>query len=239
MSSRKEQKERLREERLAREAEAKAGERRRRMLGFGVGGALAAAAIVAVVVAIAAGGGGGGGGKKPNAPPKHGVAIPKQTQTDLTAAAKAAGCTVRSFTPGANDRTHTESRVSYKQNPPVFGPHNPVWAADGDYVDQGAPPTEKLVHPLEHGRVVIWYKPTLPRREISQLETLFSEPMSGKPEGYKQILVERPSLPGDVAASAWGQQLICPKFGDKVFDALRDFRAAYVDKGPESVPFPE
>jgi Protein of unknown function (DUF3105) len=238
MSSRKEQKEKLREERLAKEAAANAAERRRRILGLGVGGGLAVAAVVAVVVAITAGGG-GGGKDKPKPPPSNTVAIPAQKITDLQAAAKAAGCTLRSFTPGPNDRTHTESRVSYKQNPPVFGPHNPVWAADGDYVGQGAPPTEKLVHPLEHGRVDIWYKPTLPQREISQLETLFSEPMSGKPSGYKQLLVDRASLPGDVAASAWGQQLICAKFSPKVFDALRAFRVAFVDKGPEDVPFPE
>lgn len=239
MSSRKEQKEKLREERLAKEQAAAASEKRRRMLGFGVGGLLAAAAIVAVVVAVVAGSGGSDSKDKPAAPPKNTAAIPAQKVTDLTAAAKAAGCTVRSFTPGPNDRTHTESPVTYKQNPPVFGPHNPVWAADGDYVGQGAPPTEKLVHPLEHGRVVIWYKPTLPQKQISQLETLFSEPMEGKPEGYKQILVEHPTLPGAVAASSWGQQLVCPQFNDKVFDALRAFRSTYVDKGPESVPFPE
>jgi hypothetical protein len=238
MSSRKEQKEKLRQERLAREAAAQAAERRRRMMGFGVGGVLAAAAIVAVVVAIAAGGG-GDSKDKPKPAPSNTVPIPAQNLTNLNAAAKAAGCTLRSFTPGPNDRQHVEGTVQYKQNPPVFGPHNPVWASDGDYVGQGAPPTEKLVHPLEHGRVIIWYKPTIPQREISQLETLFSEPMEGKPEGYKQILVERPSLPGAVAASAWGQQLVCPVFNDKVFDAIRTFRVAYVDKGPESVPFPE
>jgi hypothetical protein len=238
MSSRKEQKEKLRQERLAREAAAQAAERRRRMMGFGVGGVLAAAAVVAVVVAIAAGGG-GDSKDKPKPAPSNTVPIPAQKLTNLNAAAKAAGCTLRSFTPGPNDRQHVEGTVQYKQNPPVFGPHNPVWASDGDYVGQGAPPTEKLVHPLEHGRVITWYKPTLPQREISQLETLFSEPMEGKPEGYKQILVERPTLPGAVAASAWGQQLVCPVFNDKVFDAIRTFRVAYVDKGPESVPFPE
>jgi hypothetical protein len=237
MSSRKEQKEKLRQERLAKEAAHKAAERRRRMMGFGVGGALSVAAIAAVVVAITAGG--GGGNDKPKGAPTNTVPIPAQKTTNLDAAAKDAGCTLRTFTPGANDRSHVEGTVRYKQNPPVFGPHNPTWASDGDYVGQGAPPTEKLVHALEHGRVIIWYKPTLPQREISQLETLFSEPMEGKPEGYKQILVERASLPGAVAASAWGQQLVCPKFNDKVFDAIRTFRVAYVDKGPESVPFPE
>ena len=86
--------------------------------------------------------------------------------------------------------------------------------------------------------MIIWYKPTLPPREISQLETLFSEPMEGKPEGYKQILVERPSLPGAVAASAWGQQLVCPKFNDKVFDAIRTFRVGLRRQGPRERPLP-
>src|SRR3954470_18809085 len=226
MSSRKEQKEQLRQERLAREAEAQSQERRRRMIGFGVGGFLAIAAIVAVVVAVAAGGGGGGGKKQKSKPTGNTVPIPAQKITALPAAARAAGCTLRSFTPGPNDRTHVEGKVTYKQNPPVFGPHNPTWASDGDYVGQGSPGLEHLVHPLEHGRVIIWYKPTLAQRGISQLETLFSEPMEGKPEGYKQILVENPAIPGEVAASAWGQQMICKTLNDKTFDALRAFRVA-------------
>jgi hypothetical protein len=237
VSSRKEQKEKLRRERLAKEQAAAAAEKRRRMMGFGVGGVLAVAAIAAVIVAVAAGGGGDGpeqdGGNGPKTP------IPAQQVDNLQTATREAGCTLRSFTPGPNDRQHTEDPVTYKQNPPVFGPHNPQWASDGNYVGQGAPGTEHVVHALEHGRVVIWYKPNLPPRRIAQLETLFAEPIEGKPEGYKQLLVERPNMPFEVAATSWGQQLGCPRFNDKVFDALRAFRATYVDKGPESVPFPE
>lgn len=64
MSSRKEQKERLRAERIAREqAEAAATMRRKRML-FGGGGLAAIAIVVLVALAVAAGGGGGGKGSK-------------------------------------------------------------------------------------------------------------------------------------------------------------------------------
>jgi hypothetical protein len=239
VSSRKEQKEKLRQERLAREQAAAAAERRRRMIGFGVGGVLALAAIAAVVVAVVAGAGGDGDGPKQNGGEGPKTPIPAQREENLQAAAKAAGCTLRSFTPGANDRQHTEEKVNYQQNPPVFGPHNPQWASDGNYVGQGAPGTENVVHALEHGRVIIWYKPTLPARRISQLEALFSEPIEGKPEGYKQLLAERPNMPFEVAATSWGQQLGCRTLDDQVFDALRTFRATFVDKGPESVPFPE
>jgi hypothetical protein len=76
MSSRKEQKERLREERIAREqAEAAATLRRKRML-FGGGGLAAIAVIALVALAIAAGGGGGGGGSKSSA---HAVTAGVQT----------------------------------------------------------------------------------------------------------------------------------------------------------------
>ena len=60
MASRKEQKEQLRREREQREAEAKAAERRKRMIGYGVGGAIVAAAVVVLLVGVVAGGGGGG-----------------------------------------------------------------------------------------------------------------------------------------------------------------------------------
>ncbi len=235
MSSRKEEKERLRQERLAKEQAAQAAERRRRLLGVLAGSVLAVAALGAIVVAVMAGGGsddpkpGGGDGQR--------VPIPAQQITNLDDAAKAAGCTVRSFAPGPADRQHVDASVNYQQNPPVFGPHNSTPASDGNYVGQGTVEREQLVHSLEHGRVVVWYRGNLTKRRISQLETLFYEPITGRPPEYKQLLVQDDEIPGQVAASAWGQQMVCRAFTDKTFDALRAFRARYVDKGPENIPF--
>jgi hypothetical protein len=39
-----------------------------------------------------------------------------------------------------------------------------------------------------------------------------------------------------VAATAWGHSLTCKTMNDKVFDAVRDFHDAYINKGPEVVP---
>jgi hypothetical protein len=39
-----------------------------------------------------------------------------------------------------------------------------------------------------------------------------------------------------VAATAWGHSLTCPEMNDQVFDAIRTFRAEYLDQGPENVP---
>jgi hypothetical protein len=62
VSSRKEQKERLRAERIAREQAAAATKARQRRLQLGLGAVLAAAAVVVVAVLVIGSGGGGGGG---------------------------------------------------------------------------------------------------------------------------------------------------------------------------------
>jgi hypothetical protein len=238
VTSRREEKERRRAERLAAEEEAARAEARRRRLGITVGAVLGVAAVAAIVIAVA-GGRDAGNGKTGATTTVPKVPIPPPKTTDLRAAATAAGCRLRTFLPGPQDRHHVTVLVRYKQNPPVFGPHDPTWAHDGSYAGQGAPKTEMLVHALEHGRVVIWYRPSIGKRRIGQLQTLFAEPFSGQPTGYKQILAERPNMPSEVVATSWGQQLSCPRFNDKVFDALRAFRARYVDRGPENIPFPE
>jgi hypothetical protein len=238
VSSRQEEKEQRRQERLAKEQAADAAERRRRRLGMLAGGVLAAAAVAAIVIAVTAGGG-GSGKPKPNVSQGPKATIPAQQVTDLNAAAKAAGCKLESAAPGPNDRQHVNATVNYPRYPPIFGPHDPTPASDGDYIGQGSVRAENLVHAMEHGRVIIWVKPTVPKQRISQLETLFTEPIPGQPAGYKQILVADPRIPGPVAATAWGQAMNCTRLDDKTFDALRAFRARYVDKGPENVPFPE
>jgi hypothetical protein len=240
MSSRQEEKERRRQERLAREAEAAAATRRRKLVGYASGGVLVVAIVVAVVVAVAGGGGKSKTTAKPTPPAAKTAPIPPAKVTKLDAAIKAAGCRLQTFVPGPADRQHVTGTVTYKQDPPVFGPHYPVPVSDGNYANQRPPQTEQVVHAMEHGRVVIWYRPTLSANQISQLQTLFNEPIAqGAPKGYKQILVARPSMPSAVAVTAWGQQLSCPKWNDKVFDAIRAFRVAFVDRGPETYPFPE
>jgi hypothetical protein len=64
------------------------------------------------------------------------------------------------------------------------------------------------------------------------LHTLFAEH-----NGYHTLLLANETqMPSAVAATAWQHALTCPTFNDRVFDAIRDFRATYTDKGPELVP---
>lgn len=238
MTSRREEKERRRAERVAAEEEAARAQARRRRLGIVAATVLGLAAVAAVGIALTRGGDEDERART-GARPVPKVAIPPARTTDLRAAARAAGCQLRTFTPGPNDAQHVQGPVRYRQEPPVFGPHHEIPAHDGNYVGQGSPATEALVHSLEHGRVIIWYRPAIGNRRIGQLQTLFDEPFAGQPSRYKQILVERPRMPFAVAATSWGQQLTCRAFNDAAFDALRTFRAAYVGKAPEGdVPWP-
>jgi len=240
VSSRQEEKERRRQERIAAEEIAAKAAARKQRLGI-AGGAVIAVAIVAALV-IAVTGGGSNKRQTPLTPTTKTAPIPAAKEQDLNKAVTAAGCKMRTFIPGANDRGHVTGKVRYKQNPPVFGPHNPTPAHDGDYVGQGAPPTEMLVHALEHGRIEIQYRPGTAAHQVSQLETLLNEQFSGKPVGYKELLFQNNTkMPFAIAATAWGQQLGCPAFNDKIFDALRAFRAKFVDTAPEgaAIPYPE
>jgi hypothetical protein len=238
VASRKEQKEALRREREERERTARAAERRRRLIGYGAGGGLVLAAIIAIVVVLVSGGGGSSGNKEADAFPTGGHA-PAPRVTDLNAAAKAAGCSMKSVK--ATSRDHTQSlsdRVHYSTNPPTSGKHYFEPPADGVYGT--APQDEQLVHDEEHGRVIIWVKPGLPKSARADIRNLFDEDSSG------MLLVPRAGMPYDVATTAWGAVpqplgtgylMGCERYSSKVFDAIRDFRDAHRGKGPEPVPF--
>ena len=226
MASRKEQKERLRQERMQREQEAAAAAARRKRMGYGVAGVLVAAVVIAVAAIALAGGGSSSTGTSDSGWPSG--SIPKRKETDLVAAAKAAGCVLQH--PAMEGRTHVTGHVNYKTAPPTSGPHNPVWAHDGAY-RSNPPGVEHLVHPLEHGRVIYWFKPNAPLRVIGDLKKLYDE------DHALVILTPyvRP-MPYQVAATAWTELLGCPAYNDRVPDAFRAFRDQFRLKGPEYVP---
>ena len=231
MAHRQEEKERRRRERLEREqAEARRAARRKRMqLAFGA--LLGLAVIAGVVVAVLVLGGGEG---KPKQASTSNVKLPAQQVSDIKQAAKAAGCTLTN--PAFEGADHEQKKFKpsdYKTNPPTSGNHTPDWYEDGVYAPGDTPDLGKTVHPLEHGRIEIQYKPGTPQATVDQLEALLQE----SEDGYHMLLFENATgMKAQVAATAWTHSLTCPKMNDKVFDAIRTFRARYIDKGPETVP---
>jgi hypothetical protein len=240
VSSRKEQKEALRREREERERQAREAERRKRLVGYGVGGALALAVLVAVVVVLVAGGGGGGGeaeATKELLP--DGGKVPARKVTDLKDAARAGDCTLE--TERARSRDHTRDPAQpadYPSNPPTSGRHFEVPARDGAY---STPPSDpEVVHSLEHGRVILWFKPNLPEERRAAIKAMFD-----REQGYQLLLVPRRDMPFQLAASAWsrdpeplgtGHRLGCKTATDRGFDSLQAFVEEYRGNGPEPVP---
>jgi Protein of unknown function (DUF3105) len=225
MASRKEQKEKLRRERLERERAAAAAAARRRRMGYVVAGGLVTAVVVAIVVIAFASGGSSGDSASAASWPSG--SVPARKVSDLDGAVKAAGCTLQSKK--IEGRDHVLTKVNYKTAPPTSGPHNPVPAHDGAYLK--SPGNEHLVHALEHGRVIYWFKPTTPVAIRGDLKALYDED--------KPLVVLTPDtapFPYQVAATAWGKLLGCPKYNTKVPDAFRAFRDAYRLKGPEYYP---
>ena len=238
MAHRKDRKEALRRERERREAEARAAQQRKRLVAIGAALAVAVAAV-AVIVVLAAGGGtdGPGGAKGGGDVFPTGGSVPEQKEFDLQKAAAAGGGQLKSNR--ATSRTHTtdiEQKVHYKQNPPNSGRHYEIPAEDGLY--QQAPPEVTLVHAQEHGRVVVWVKPSLPASVRRQIRALFDE------DSYQMIVVPRRDMPYAIAATAWGRDppplgtgytIGFPKWDEKVIDAIRAFRDEHRSDGPEVV----
>jgi hypothetical protein len=238
MAHRKDRKEALRRERERREAEARAAAQRKRLVGVGLAAVIAVVAI-GVVVALAAGGGDsgsdatGGGDVFPS-----GGSVPKQQAFDLQKAAATAGCTLKSNP--ATSREHTtdiNQKVKYAQNPPTSGKHYEIPADDSLY--QQAPPDQQLVHNLEHGRIDVWVKPSLPVDARKDIRALYEE------DSYQMVVVPRANMPYAVAATAWsrdpapngtGRTLGCPRWNEKVIDAIRTFRGEHRSNGPEPIP---
>lgn len=120
-------------------------------------------------------------------------------------------------------RDHTTQPVSYEQNPPVGGPHNPAWQNCGVYTQSIT--NDNAVHSLEHGAIWITYQPDLPDAEIQKLQAFARE------SSYR-LLSPYPDLPGPIMLSAWGYQLQLEQADDP---RLKDFIEQYElsPQGPE------
>ena len=249
MASRKEEKERLRAQRLEAEQREADYARRRLLLGYAAAAVLTGGAIAGIVVAVAGSGGGGvdSGSTCPEAhvnltsgvtnddPPdcREGTPPPTVEQANLDTAAAAAGCELKLDLP-EEGRTHVEpgTNVKYGTNPATSGDHviTQLVQADGAYEDFPIP--LNFVHSLEHGRIEFQYSPDLPEKDQLAIKGLFDASPGG------MLMFPNPDMPYLIAATAWTQLMGCDSYeGQKTLDALLDFRDQYRGNGPESVAF--
>jgi hypothetical protein len=222
VSSRQEEKEQRKRERQERELAAAKEAKRKRLLQIIGGVVVGAVVVVGVVLAIA-----GGGGSN------------KRDDTKLLAAAKSAGCTVRSFPDYGREHTDGTQKLTaanYKTNPPTSGKHDPTPAQDGVYAAGNEAEIQNWVHTLEHGRILFQYKPGTSTRDIGLLQKLYNEPVLDSGNGYHSMLMQNNSnMPFKVAAVAWRHFVGCSAITPGSIEAMRLFREVYVDQAPEKV----
>jgi Protein of unknown function (DUF3105) len=255
MSSRREDKERLRAERLAAESREKSQARRRLIAGYFVAGLLGAAVLAGLVVVLASSGGGNGGVEASancdNPDNAHvqsqsgstdgleldcreGTPPPEIQFGDLRESAQEAGCELKLNEPDeGNAHIPDTTPFTYKTNPPTSGSHNPTPIADGAYLTplsddtSTSPNVRNFVHSLEHGRVEIHYNPDLPEEEQLAIKGVFDEDPAG------MIMIPDPNMPYAVAVTAWTQLIGCPNYNPIDLDVIRNFRDTYRGNGPE------
>lgn len=135
--------------------------------------------------------------------------------------------------PLAGDEVQIESRnhvpegtsIQYNTNPPAGGPHYAVTAHAGIY--DKAPLDGYLVHSLEHGAVVLWYKEDLPKSDVDRIKGIFNK------MGGKTIMTPRKGMDVPVAVTSWGRILKLEKIDEK---KILDFYEANYDRGLEKAP---
>jgi hypothetical protein len=222
MSSRQEEKEQRKRERLERERAAEAVAKRKRLVQIAAGVVLAAVVVAGIVLAVA-----GGGSDKG-----------RTSDAAVASAAKAAACDYRTFpSEGRGHVTRTLTAADYKTNPPTSGDHNPTPAPDGNYPPGNEPAVENWVHTLEHGRVLLMYKPGAPQKAVTALQKLYEEPVLSSGKSYHMVLMQNNTkMPFQTAAVAWQHYIGCNDLSPRGIEAMRKFRDRYVDHGPEFIP---
>ena len=140
-----------------------------------------------------------------------------------------------------NKHVSPSEQVDYENSPPTSGDH---WPTDF-LVDPAFYPEpveeEGLVHNMEHGHVVVWYKPDAPGDTESELEdfTTAANHEDALPGGAIPPIITVPYDDIEESKSyvltAWNATQSCARYS---LDAINNFRERFQGRGPENAGIP-
>jgi hypothetical protein len=262
VTGRKEERERLRQERLAAQRAAQSSDKRREYIGYAVAGLIVVAILAGLVVVITGGGGGDevGVDASGKAFPElayineeigvvpDGIEVDGRDGTDppevenavLEEAAELAGCELRlDLEDEGNQHIEddpTVADVEYKTDPPTSGDHY----GNGSETASGALADGAYAEYPDRGRFV--HSMEHGRVVIHYSPDLSEEEQLAikgvfeeSPSGV--ILVPNPEMDSEVAVAAWTQLGTCDTYeGAATLDLIRAFVEIYRGQGPEYFP---
>lgn len=118
-----------------------------------------------------------------------------------------------------------ETHEEYNSNPPTSGPH---WAGvAGPGVKNEIVADELVLHSMEHGAAVVWYRADLNQDDIDKIKEAFNS-ASGK-----KIMLPRVELDVPVALTSWGYLL---KLDIIDVEKIKEFIEINNDRAPEKAP---
>lgn len=124
---------------------------------------------------------------------------------------------------GSQHVPRDQSHAEYNSNPPTSGPHWGDGVAGPGIKDQPVP-DELLLHSMEHGGAILWYKDDLAQTDVDRLKNVFND-ASGK-----KIMLARKNLDVPVALTVWNYQLKLAAIDEA---KIKEFIETNNDRAPE------
>ena len=121
--------------------------------------------------------------------------------------------------------------ITYKNYPPSSGTHYGTTATYG--FSEVPIPDGQSVHSLEHGAVVLYYKPDVSDTIKQQLKETYSRLPLGKYGKVKLVIAPYTNMTTPMAIAAWDRLMLLDSYN---YDEIQAFYQQYVDNGPEDVP---
>ena len=123
---------------------------------------------------------------------------------------------------GAGHVGRNEKHPAYNSNPPTSGPHWTGVAGPG--IKTESVPDELILHSMEHGAAVVWYKEGLEQNDTEKIRKAFAS------SDGKKIMLARKDLDVPVALTSWGYLLKLETIDEA---KIKEFIETNSDRAPE------